>query len=479
MLLAGSLAITCTTGPPPTVRPVAGPPLRPIVLDGTFDDWNVSQSTLLQGTADEQFIYLLLALPGGPVNLQGLDAPGVMMLNLDDDSATGGRNLAVPGADLEIVFSPKVGRRSGGAQIRFPGRGDTWVSPDIADLVFAPTTAHNRFEIRLPRTLQTPDGSLQVGNTIRWALAGSLGSSQGSCDSGPARPSPKRAMDAVPHCPTGATRVVSWNVEFGGILDHPEPFVRIVRALKPHVVLLQELEPGQSASDIEAVLNRGVPGDWTVDLGPVGGTLRTAVATRLRGVDMPVIDGLKRIDSPKRGVRAAGVRVMVPGAGEVAMLSLHLKCCGVAEGPEDMTRIAEVLAVRRALAAANATRGLDGVLIGGDLNLVGSRIPLELLIEDGEADLGGQGNLVIVDPIRPSGGGFQTWEKDGQRYTPGRLDWIVLSGSTLQTVNAFIFATEELPASVLELHGLNADDAARAADHLPVVVDISPRQTLK
>lgn len=474
MLRSGLLAIACVST---ALAQAVSPSTEPIVLDGTFQDWgDVPHGDMLRAAADDTHLYLLLSIPGGPVNLQGLDEPGILMLNLDNDAATGGRNLALPGADLEITFSPSAGGRSGGAQIRFPGNGNTWLQPDSAALTFAPTIAHNRFEIRLPKKLRTPAESILVSDTLQWASAGSLGSQRGSCECGLLRATPQRAFDAIPECPTNATRVVSWNVEFGGILDHPAPFVRIMRALKPHIVLLQELEPKQAASDIEAVLKDGVPGEWTVDLGPTGGALRSAVATRLPAKDMPRIDMLKRRDSPKRGVRAAALRVAIPGVGEVAMVSLHLKCCGVAEGPEDMTRIAEVIAVRRALLDAQRKESLDGVVLGGDLNLVGSSRPLDLLIFDGEADLGGEGDFAIANAIRPSAQGFQTWEKAGQRYTPGRLDWIVYSGSSLQAVNAFVLATEELPESQLQSHGLNADDAARAADHLPVVVDVAPRK---
>ena len=472
MLPSGLLAIACVSN---TLTQPPGPSTEPIVLDGTFQDWGeVPHGDMLTATADESNLYLLLSISGGPVNLQGLKEPGLLMLNLDNDASTGGRNLALPGTDLEITFSPLAGGRSGGAQVRFPGNGNTWLQPDRAELIFAPTVADNRFEIRLPKQIHTPNSSVQVGDTLEWASSGSLGSQRGSCTLGLLRATPQRAFESIPECPTNATRIVSWNVEFGGILDHPAPFVRIIRALKPHVVLLQELEPKQTAADIQAVLKEGVSGNWTVDLGPTGGSLRSAVATRLHARDMPHIDTLKRRDSPKRGVRAAALRVAIPDVGEVAMISLHLKCCGVAEGPEDMTRIAEVIAVRRALLEAQREESLDGVVLGGDLNLVGSRRPLDLLIFDGEVDLGGEGDFAIANPIRPSAQSFQTWEKAGQRYTPGRLDWIVYSESSLQAVNAFVLATEELPESQLQAHKLNADDAASAADHLPVVVDVAP-----
>ena len=75
--------------------------------------------------------------------------------------------------------------------------------------------------------------------------------------------------------------------------------------------------------------------------------------------------------------------------------------------------------------------------------------------------------------MRPAGGGLQTWGKAGQRYTPGRLDWLLMTGSTLRPVNAFVCETRELPPPVLASNKLLAEDATSASDHLPVVVDVA------
>jgi len=455
-------------------------PVAPVLLDGRFTDWpertSLPDNSLptVMGAGDASHIYLQIVLEGSPVNLQGLDDPAVLLLDLDGSAHTGGRNLALAGTDLEVIFSPKLGRRSGGVQLRCPERLDGNQYPDLVDLVFAPTTASTRFELRLPRTLAFRSGSLTVGDHVHWALEGSLGSARGTCRTSPERPTPTDSFETIPSRAAGATRVVSWNVEFGGLLDHPEPFIRILKALSPDVLLLQELEPDQQAEDIAAVLQQGVKGNWVVNLGPVNGQLRSAVATRLPSTNVPAIDALKRRDAPDRGVRAAALQVQLPSGSTVLMASLHLKCCGVADGPEDMTRIAETLAVRRAVMEAHSTNPSDGLLLGGDLNLVGSTVPLDLLVLDGEELLGGDGDLVVVDALRPDGCGLQTWNKDGQQYTPGRLDWIVLSGSSLTVQQSFVLATSELSESALQAAGLHPSDAADAADHLPVVVDLVP-----
>ncbi|MCH2138118.1 MAG: endonuclease/exonuclease/phosphatase family protein [Phycisphaerales bacterium] len=446
----------------------------PVVLDGTFDDWGVvdGPTPALQGARDAQWVYLHLQIDGAPVNLQGLDEPAVLLLNIDGDTKTGSRNLALNGADLEIVFSPKQGRRSGGAQVRLGG-GDL-ATPDAIDFLYAPTTAATQFEMRIPRDIAIADSTMAVAEVVPWAIAGSLGSASGEITLHTDRPSPTSHVNDIPATVTGGTRVVSWNVEFGGLIENPDPFVRILSALQPDVLLLQELEPDQEADAIAAVLRRGVPGDWHVHLGPVGGRLRSAVASRLPAAPIPMLDALQRRDTTDRGVRAASLAVEVPGTGRVLMTSLHLKCCGSAHGPEDMTRIAEVLAVKQAVAAAHAHTPFDAAVIGGDLNLVGSTVPLDLLTMDGEAMLGGVGDLAVANAMRPAGGGLQTWNKDGQRYTPGRLDWITYTAASVHAAHAFVLATDECTPEALQRAGLKASDAEDAADHLPVVVDLVP-----
>ncbi|MCH2136257.1 MAG: endonuclease/exonuclease/phosphatase family protein [Phycisphaerales bacterium] len=451
----------------------------PIVIDGRFDDWPGVAANELAVAEDGRFVYVHLPAPGSPSNLQGLASPDVLRIDLDHDEGTGARSGPYRGTDLELHFSPKTGRRSGGVQIQLPGLEDGWLDPDAVDLVFAPTAASNRFEIRIPRSIETPRGPVTVGGRVRLHRSGPFGTQGQLLQAVQPRPQVEPAFQTLPTCPDSGIRVVSWNVEFGGLLEHPAPFQRILAALKPHVILIQELEPDQRAGDIEALLKAAVPGNWTVDLGPVGGRLRSAVATRLSATDLPELDTLKRRDSDDRGVRGAGLTVKNALSPDIGVVSLHLKCCGAAEGPEDMTRIAEVLAVRRAITEADHRAPLGGLIIGGDLNLVGSSLPLELLVDNGESMLGGSGDLIIAEAMRPAGGGMQTWEKDGQRYTPGRLDWIAATGSSLEIANAFVLATDECSASVLSDLGMQPGDSAAASDHLPVVADFIVRSPMR
>ena len=158
-------------------------------------------------------------------------------------------------------------------------------------------------------------------------------------------------------------------------------------------------------------------------------------------------------------------------------VSAHLKCCGVAGGPEDLKRIGEVMAIRRAVIAASESVNYKGIVIGGDLNLVGGLLPLQMLIAQGEgliADTDTLGDLLVVEALQPDGQGVQTWQEDGQSYTPGLLDYLMVTKSSLKPESAFVLDTSDLSLSLLEEHGLQVKDTAQASDHLPVVVDLSP-----
>jgi hypothetical protein len=63
----------------------------------------------------------------------------------------------------------------------------------------------------------------------------------------------------------------------------------------------------------------------------------------------------------------------------------------------------------------------------------------------------------------------------GIRGLRSRLDYITYSDNSLKVVNAFVLDTAILDPASLKAMGLEPDDSA-ATDHLPVVLDLSPRR---
>ncbi len=447
----------------------------PMVLDGHFNDWTVPisehKTPAVSGCGTSQDVYLQLLLDGPPVNLQGLDTPLTLSLDWDSNAATGNKT----GHDVSIIFSPGSGRNARGVQVGpASGPGGSW---DTLDFIFAPTTASNRYELRLPRTLSLSSGTVTASDSVGWTLSNGT---SGTASTQPDRQAPERALTgALAAAASDDIRVVTWNLVFGNVLHESETVTRLLSAIKPHVLLLQEIESDQRAADILAVLRAAMPGErWTLRLGPVGGRIRSGIATRLTAWDVPAFQRLSRKDSPRSAVRAAALIVAGPGSAKTLCVSTHLKCCGVAGSPEDMKRIGEVEAIRRGIETASSDPtgpSFDAVMIGGDMNLVGSTLPMDLLIKDGQALVGGRGDLLIAEALQPDGRGMQTWQEDDNSYSPGRLDWIVFGGKNLAASQAIVLDTLDLDAAQLTAMSLKRTDTETASDHLPVVVDLTQR----
>jgi len=442
-------------------------------LDGRLDDWpDLGEPARVAARCTASHIHLLMSIDGPPVNLQGLDEPLHLTLDWDGDPSTGWQSNGLNGADLGIVFSP--GPRGRGVEVTLADGGETW---DAVDLVFAPTTAANTFELRLPRRL--PGSDVACATEVPWSLrVGGDGSADGKIETAVRAATPRPVLASpLPKPSTDAIRVVSWNLEFGNVLKQASVVERIVRALAPDILLLQEIESDQSHEAIVGVLQNAMPeSDWTLQLGPMSGRLRSGIATRLPASPVQAMQRLTRRGESNARVRAATLAIQQPGFGRLLACSVHLKCCGVADGPEDMKRIGEVLALRRGLAEVEREIDGDALIIGGDLNLVGGTLPLDLLVDDGSVLIEPAApprDLVIAEPLQPDGLETQTWQKRRQSFSPGRLDYVVYSPN-LQETRAIVFDTLDLPPSALAAMNLVRTDASRASDHLPVVVDLVP-----
>ena len=448
----------------------------PMQVDGELRDWPEQPTELgLIARCTRNHVNILLTVEGPPVNLQGLDEPLHLALDWDNDGRTGWLAAQLEGADLEIIFSPKKGRAGRGLALRLSdGPTLTW---DAADLVFAPTTASNQFEIRLPRKIA--GGKLAAAERMPWSLQ--------KADAIPVKgvlttevcahaPTPILAS-ALPESTTDAIRVVSWNLEFGNLIKQQAVVHRILAAINPDILLLQEIESNQRPEDIIKIIEGAVPeGKWSLALGPVSGKLRSGVATLLPSSPVTNLQKLSRRGETRRPVRVAAMTIDTPGFEKLLVCSVHLKCCGTVDGPEDMTRIAEILAMRRAIAEAEHVIDHHSLIIGGDLNLVGGELPLQLLINDGTALVNPTGepeDLVVANAYQPDSSGSQTWQKSGQTFSPGRLDYMVYSPS-LQATRALVFDTLDLPESALASMNLMRTDCGRASHHLPVIVDLIP-----
>ena len=111
----------------------------------------------------------------------------------------------------------------------------------------------------------------------------------------------------------------------------------------------------------------------------------------------------------------------------------------------------------------------EWVVLGGDLNLVGSDEPLQALIRGLDRD---GSDLSPVDALRLGERTYATWRDSLGLFAPGRLDFLLVPDVQTTITNSFVFTTEDLDDEALAHLGLEPDLSARLSDHLIVTADL-------
>jgi endonuclease/exonuclease/phosphatase family metal-dependent hydrolase len=267
----------------------------------------------------------------------------------------------------------------------------------------------------------------------------------------------------VPGKKSGTIRIVSYNVMKSEIAKNPPVFARVFQVLDPDVVLVQEWDT--DAATATAWFTAVVTGEhaWSARTGP-DVAIVSPYAIEPLGPESVTAEGEEK---PVRFV--AGV-VKTP-AGDLAIGTTHLKCCGTAGSPEDVRRLAESRAINAAMRSAMGQLSTPLRVLGGDLNLVGTPAPLGALAQGLDA---GGGDLAVAQPVDLGDPAMLTWRDPKTPFPPGRLDYVLVGNAGAEVVDAFVLDTSKLSDAALARMGLDRGDAG-ASDHLPVVVDLRPR----
>ncbi len=476
---------------------------------------------------DPRFLHFLVDL-GRTVTAQGMLGSVEVVLDADGDAATGGLYGGVEGADLAIVLSRDAGGNGGvygaGVGIRrigAEGAGDPEGSAAVGLLV-APTHSSSRFEVRVERgavagsvvsgRLQYLHGGEVVDETplFRHALVTEPGGEPALRDAGDVARTP------------GTHRVVVWNVSSRSFRANRPAFQRVLAGLAPDVVLLDEVYADVTVEELvrfgegvrtvaEGSRGRrgvsgapdgpGAPDAWSWWLASGGGRQRTAVGAW--GLEVRGAAGLSRIDhaagalerwlgevgdapeSPgmapppelamaeeEGGLSATGAWVTLDGRG-VLFVPVDLQSAGYDGSPRDRLRELQARTLKLAVAGALAERPGAGLVIGGDLNLVGSVRPLDEL----RRGLGTEGDdLAVARLERLRDRSLATWRSTwgDDPFSPGRLDYVLYRGAVLRVQRGFVFDAADMTADALRELGLRGSDTGHS-DHLPLVVDFRVR----
>ncbi len=468
-----------------------------IVLDGDISEWAYTDIA----HADARHIYVRFSLGPARNALQAGDETVLILLDVDGSTLTGNTGETWPGAagmgvDLEIQISPMDAQRASPrrgvalAMVDRKGRRSP-ISHADAGFIFAPTIASEWYEMRVNRNLpglggfvdedpslaiapvrdQRPTPPTRARATTSGAgvvvLVDAKGRQNGSLSPFTFRlpelaTGPAPANATLPPRRADTVRIMSYNVLRSSPAQTPGPFARLITAIDPDVVLLQEWDA--DVASIASWFERNVGSRWNVIAHPDQG-----VAIAARGSVTPLLDGPIEVRDGERPVRAILGLVRTP-LRDTVVASVHLKCCGGAGTEEDLTRLAEAKAINEAF-ARRTPAGDKLRVIGGDLNLVGSAPPLDALRLGIDTD---RSELSVAKPLVLGDGLVATWRDPTGPFTPGRLDYILFSDAQAEIVRAFVVDTQNLSERDLAVYGLEASDSL-ASDHLPVVVDLKPR----
>lgn len=320
-------------------------------------------------------------------------------------------------------------------------------------------------------------------------------------------PTPTRSAysDFFARANAQSLRVMSFNVNWDSIFPDDDPmnhdlrstnrvdaFVRIMQAIQPDVICLQEINYLRATADMEAFITEILGGPdkaWYV----------VKARDNLIASRFPLVREGYEMDPPPLpdNLKQAAALVDLPddlyGSTDLYLVCSHFKASGGTTNILQRQQQADVLmAHMRDAMTPGDTIDLPvntPYLLVGDYNLYDTDPANHLwtmlrgeIYNDGRfgpdfvPDWDGTG---LRDP-RPSHSGlgedFYTWRNDASGFNPGAYDRILYTDSVLFAENTFILNTTLLADDVLATYGLEFSDVLLDGqpgifDHLPVVVD--------
>ena len=450
---------------------------HPIVIDGLFDDWQEVPVTItdpegdynyddwaeLKITNDDDFIFFKISLHSEETLLQNWNN-FYLYIDADRDSLTGHPFRGL-GTELAWHFGYRTGQ-----YFEQDGIIDVWQN-DIT-LRQAPTVTSTEFEIAIARgsfVLSDPDSIAVIFSSFYDTgdyMPDSWGGVVYQLDTTVVGPAEPILLEKT------GTRLVTYNTLYTGILepDRQPKFQRIIQALDPDIIALQEHSEWNEIGDI---ISSWFPDDtWHQ-----GYTFRDLVVLS----KYPIINQANLISSER--TMCALLETDDPINPYLLILNSHFSCCDNDDDrQEQVDELVQVLREWR----LNDNGPFDlpegtPMFHVGDFNFVGYREQIETVTAGNIQDEGNYGNdfpldwdgTAITDLFsrQTHKRMAYTWRSDGSSFNPGKLDYVLYTGSNLSILNHFVLNTLAMPDSVLNEWELEAEDTNEASDHLPRIVD--------
>ena len=270
-------------------------------------------------------------------------------------------------------------------------------------------------------------------------------------------------------------------------VDKSEAFRRILRAIRPDIACLQEINPMRDPADVGAIFDEELP--------LADGRLWQVV----KSGDNYIVArfNLQQNGFALRVNFEVSARVDLPdtifGDADLYMVCAHFKSGGGQANIDERQRQADLVMsqVREFRTAGGRIKLPFGTpyLLLGDFNVydtdphyhLTTLLSGDIVNEDqfGVDVLPDWDDSSLADALPTHNGAGQldyTWRSDGSGFAPYALDRILYSDSVMLIVNKFILNTTLLSAQELSAFGLSADDvviklASGYYDHFPMVVD--------
>lgn len=365
-------------------------------------------------------------------------------------------------ANISVLAEDPAGDQ-GSSNIDF---GKLWMSHDAGFLFF-------RLEVG-------PEINMQEGNEIKVLFKNNIGGADQipNATGGISYTFEELSIDplstySMDKLNAAHTRVLSYNVLRDDLFaqDKQVYFSRILQAIQPDLVGFQEIYQNgssQTAAKIASILPI-TPGQW----------YHAKVEPDIIAISRYPILATYDISPGGNGAFVIDMDPM-----KLLFIVAHPPCCANDEGRQsEMDGIMSfVRDAKNGLGPTNLPPN-SPILIVGDMNLVGLNQQVKTLLTGDIVNQGLYGadfqpdwDDTDMEDVKPPTTGTpfsMTWYNENSAFSPGRLDYIVYSGSVVQLENSYTLFTPALSSVELNSHNLQADDVVEASDHLPLVADFT------
>lgn len=462
-----------------------------IIMEGEFADWQnvpVAHSDPLGDPAggiidfgrlwitnDENYLFLRLEI-SGETTFQDFND---ITLYIDTDNNAGtGLAIAGIGAELEWTFGDRDGF--------FRKNGTTGIYQNDIGIVSAPTVTSTEFEVSLDRSARPDNSNLlfPVDDIRVYFRDKSSGQDElPDVNGGVPYTFSDNPLPALPPIPivqkhSDAIRILSYNVLTDGLFEpaRQPAFNRILKALQPKIIGFQEIYNHNNS----AVINQ------------VEQMLPSAAGEQWYGASFSDNFMISRYPITSAFGIEGNSGFLTNGAflldlrpeydSDMLCIVAHTPCCS-----NDAGRQYEIDAMMAFIRDAKNPGGVltlaneTPIVIMGDMNLVGESQQLRTFLTGQIINTGAFGASFSPDW---DGGHFEdllarhtdlpmtfTWYSENSSFSPGRLDFMIYSGSVMEPLQNYVLFTPALPADTLAAYNLLATDAVIASDHLPVISD--------